>query len=751
MVANISNLTRQLKQNNFEAVLKAALSVPEQNKTDDFKLLELIARIKTDQSSPMVQHYLNESGGWIYENPELLLRERAFLALLNNEGAPAIRLYNEIEKRDLTAVDFNRLGTAHLLISDFNQALNYYDKAIELEPDEPSHHNNKGGALARLQSFDLALEVYDECLKLDPEHTTAKDARQKLLIRMNQSGDLLEDLKLKLDNDSDSLEKRLAYFNALVQFNQYGEAIKVIQTQLKSVDELKPIPLENDPEDYKIEQTQVNLRSSLMQLFESRQMWGKALAINNQLLKMFEEPPYHLLFSKAEILAEIGQYESATGIIDELEEKVKDKERIQLARAGLLCEQGKEAEALELYESFDKGSRFHRQILHKKADIKLTLGRIEECHADLLELLDTNIMVAIQLINSKNYKPDDSIIEKLKLIARNPFTGEQQRENLCFALALACDKRKEFNDAAEFLREANNLNRKKIKYNPQEFTKRSNRHIHFYQSAQGPQQARPLPEGAPKPIFIVGMPRSGTTLTETIIGSHSLVAPCGELPGIPKISRFINRNYPKLKPYPECIDALTPSMLSAMADTYIRNLPEEGEGAVYTADKLPHNFVNVGLIHRIFPEAPIIHVMRDPRDNGLSNFQQNFGAKYGGMGFAFDLEHLANEINNYWRLMKHWRKIGIPMIEFWYEDLVAEQEVISKALIQYCGLQWEDNVLNFHKLERRVKTASVGQVRNKMYKTSAQKWRNYEELLAPMIKGLDMSVVEFYEQDAQTA
>ena len=114
--------------------------------------------------------------------------------------------------------------------------------------------------------------------------------------------------------------------------------------------------------------------------------------------------------------------------------------------------------------------------------------------------------------------------------------------------------------------------------------------------------------------------------------------------------------------------------------------------------------------------------MRDPRDNGLSNFQQNFGAKYGGMGFAFDLEYLANEINNYWLLMKHWWKIGVPLIEFWHEDLVNEQEVLSKALIHYCGLEREDNVLNFHKFERRVKTASVGQVRNKIYKTSSQKW-----------------------------
>ena len=747
MTVPINTLTQQLKQQNYEEVLKATLAVPEQNKSDDLKLIELVARIKCDQSSPLVQHYLDESAGWIYQKPDELLSERAFLYLLRNEGAPAIRLYNQLGEENFAAVDFNRLGTAHLLISDFDQALRCYDQAIELEPDEPSHRNNKGGALARLQRFDLALEVYDECLAIDPEHTTAKDAKKKLLIKLNQSEDLLDDLKTALEEDTDSLEKRLAYFNALVEFNQYNDAIKVIQEDIKPVKELQKIPLEADPETFQLEQKQVNLRSALLQLFENRHNWVRALAVTNQMLEMFEEAPYYLLFNKAEFLAELGKFDDANAIIDELDEKLNDKERIKIARAGILCEQEKEADALEIYESFDKGSRFYRQILHKKADIKLTLGRIKESHADLLELLDTNIMVAVQLINSKNYKPDDTIIEKLKLIARNPFIPEQQRENLCFALAIACDKRKEFKEAAEFLREANSLNRKKIKYSPQDFSHRCNRHIRFYTTAQGPQRARSLPADKPKPIFIVGMPRSGTTLTETIIGTHSLVAPCGELPGIPKIARLINRNFPKLKPYPECVDALEPGMLAGMADAYLNKLPDEGQNSPFTADKLPHNFVNVGLIHRIFPDSPIIHVMRDPRDNGLSNFQQNFGAKYGGMGFAFDLEHLASEINNYWRLMKHWRKIGIPMIEFWYEDLVNEQEVISKALINYCGLKWEQQILEFHKLERRVKTASVGQVRNKMYKSSAQKWRNYEELLQPMIDALDMSVVEFYEPE----
>ena len=180
MAFDISTLSQQLKQENFDAVLKAVRSVPEQNKNDDLKLLELVARVKTDQSSPMVEHYLNESAGWIFESPNLLLRERAFLALLNQEGAPAIRLYKDIAEDDLNSIDFNRLGTAHLLNSDFNQALDYYDRAIALEPDEPSHYNNKGGALARLQRFDLALEAYEECLKLDPERSTAKEARQKL-------------------------------------------------------------------------------------------------------------------------------------------------------------------------------------------------------------------------------------------------------------------------------------------------------------------------------------------------------------------------------------------------------------------------------------------------------------------------------------------------------------------------------------------------------------------------------------------
>ena len=750
MAEQIDNLVEKLRSQNYADVLQTSLGILEENKTDDHKLIELVARLKTDQNSPMAQHYLKESAGWAYQYPNKLLAERAFILLLQEDAIPAIRLYQAYGEKNFNGVDYSRLGSAHLINQDFAEGLRCYEKAIELEPNEPSHINNKAGALARLQRFDVALEAYEECLELDPQHPIALQAKKQLLIKLNQSDEVLEELKKELDEDPDSLEKLLAYFNGLVQFNQDIEAINLINKQLVPKEDIKVIPDDANPGDYKDERKQLNLCSALLELFNARHMWVKALGITNRMLSMFDSPPRYLEFAKIEYLTELDQFKDANQLLDDLEEKVEDSSRIKVARAEILCKEGKEKEALAIYNelSEDKSGTFYRHALHKKADINLTLGKIEDSHADLLELVDSNVMVAVQLINSKNYKPDDEVIRKLKAIARNPFTPEAQRENISFALALACDKRKEFKDAAEFLRQGNQLNRRKIKYNPNEFTQRCNNIIKHYLSAQGPQTANNLPENTPKPIFIVGMPRSGTTLTETIIGSHSLVAPCGELSNISRITRFIRKNYPDLKPYPACIDQLKSNMLAGMAQAYVNKLPEEGQGATYTADKLPHNFQNVGLIHRIFPKAPIIHVMRDPRDNGLSNFQQNFGAKFGGMGFAFDLEHLASEINNYWRLMKHWRKIGIPMIEFWYEDLVNEQELLSKALIDYCGLEWEEQILEFHKLERRVKTASVGQVRNKMYKTSAQKWRNYEELLQPMIDALDTSVVEFYEPDA---
>jgi len=146
------------------------------------------------------------------------------------------------------------------------------------------------------------------------------------------------------------------------------------------------------------------------------------------------------------------------------------------------------------------------------------------------------------------------------------------------------------------------------------------------------------------------------------------------------------------------------------------------------------------------PGARIIHVQRDPRDIALSNFQQNFKARHGGMGYAFSLAHIASQINDYHRLMNHWREVlPRPMLEIRYESMVADQEQTSRDLLSALGLEWDDALLGFHKSRRPVRTASLSQVREPIYDSSVQKWRRYEEFLTPLLEQLDPAVLEGWD------
>jgi hypothetical protein len=192
------------------------------------------------------------------------------------------------------------------------------------------------------------------------------------------------------------------------------------------------------------------------------------------------------------------------------------------------------------------------------------------------------------------------------------------------------------------------------------------------------------------------------------------------------------------RPYPVCLDKLTPHLRTEAARFYLKGLQNYDTEHAYVVDKMPHNFMQLGLIALIFPKAKIIHVQRDPRDTAVSNFQQNFKAKHGGLGYAFDLEKTALQLNDYNRMMAHWREVlPIPMCEFRYEDLVSAQDEWSKKLLEFVGVEWDISVHDFHKTERAVRTASVSQVRQPIYQTSKQKWRKYEAYLQPLLDNLD--------------
>jgi tetratricopeptide (TPR) repeat protein len=233
------------------------------------------------------------------------------------------------------------------------------------------------------------------------------------------------------------------------------------------------------------------------------------------------------------------------------------------------------------------------------------------------------------------------------------------------------------------------------------------------------------------PIFILGMPRSGTTLTEQIIASHPEVHGAGELPDL----MVIAEREIATATFPDNVGLLDQASLTARGAEYVTGLKRRAPGARYITDKMPGNFQAVGLIHLMLPNAKIIHVNRNPVDTCLSCFTTLF--KY-GHEYSYDLAELGRYYADYARLMEHWRRV-LPagaFLDVHYEDIVADQEGQSRRILEYCGLEWNDACLDFHKNKRAVSTASVSQVRQPIYKSSVERWRPYEKFMGPLFDAL---------------
>ncbi len=233
----------------------------------------------------------------------------------------------------------------------------------------------------------------------------------------------------------------------------------------------------------------------------------------------------------------------------------------------------------------------------------------------------------------------------------------------------------------------------------------------------------------PTPIFIVGMPRSGTTLVEQILASHPEVTAAGELKYLDDATLAV------VQPFPQGLAQLDRDGLAAIAGRYRERLARISDGAPFVTDKMPVNHEKLGLIAAALPDAPIIHLNRGPMDTCLSCYQTLFAA---GQRFSYDLTELGQYYRLYAALMEHWRRV-LPagrMLEVDYESLVAEPEPQIRALLAHCGLSWSDSCLSFHETSRPVRTASAAQVRRPLYRSSVERWRRYESHLGPLINAL---------------
>ncbi|MDA7946522.1 MAG: sulfotransferase [Hyphomicrobiaceae bacterium] len=326
----------------------------------------------------------------------------------------------------------------------------------------------------------------------------------------------------------------------------------------------------------------------------------------------------------------------------------------------------------------------------------------------------------------------DDLLGRLQTALAHEHADPRDKSRALFAIARVTRAQKRHDEAFAVYKQANDEIKSSFPFDKNELkafideTIKSFPHNIFNESAGRGSESE-------KPVFIVGMPRSGTSLTEQIISSHARVHGAGESPALKEIVDVLSNCSDIGVDYPRDARKLEPSALTSLAKEYLTKIEMNcPPAASRITDKLVFNFMSLGLIALLFPNASIIHCKRDAMDTCLSCYFTNFTqAKM--ISFAFDLDALGFYYRQYNRLMEHWDEVlPTPILHVEYEKLIADQEAESRRIIDHIGLDWDDACLKFHEQERAIITASIVQARKPIYTTSAGRWRRYEKHLAPL-------------------
>jgi Flp pilus assembly protein TadD len=304
---------------------------------------------------------------------------------------------------------------------------------------------------------------------------------------------------------------------------------------------------------------------------------------------------------------------------------------------------------------------------------------------------------------------------------------------LHFTLAKAYEDTGKPDAGFEQMLKGNQLKRQQVAYDEDDMLARMTRTRELF-SADFVGARQGAGDPSPIPIFIVGMPRSGTTLVEQILSSHPDVFGAGEINWLDQAAGALAKAIPGSQPFLDKVTALSGEHFAALGSSYLDRLKSAAPHALRIVDKMPGNFLFAGLIHLALPNAAIIHLIRDPVDTCVSCFSANFV----NQPQTHDLAELGRYYRHYDELMAHWRRV-LPLgriLDVRYEQLVGDLQTSARRMIAHCGLTWDSRCLDFHRNPRPVRTASAAQVRRSIYRSSVGRWRNYEKFLGPLLAEL---------------
>ncbi|MEJ2574919.1 MAG: sulfotransferase [Gammaproteobacteria bacterium] len=406
----------------------------------------------------------------------------------------------------------------------------------------------------------------------------------------------------------------------------------------------------------------------------------------------------------------------------------------------IYAHQAKFEDALEVYRQAQKIEPANPRLIAAEATIYEKQGEYDKAYERIRPLVEAgreSPEIAILLASlSRHLNCRPQAIETLeRLLAHGASSGNKDvLIPMHFAVASLLDAAGEYDRAFYHFQQGNNLSSQA--FDPKAYVEQVDAVIRIF----SPEFVRTAPRAASRAdnlIFILGMPRSGTSLVEQILDSHPLVYGCGELTDISDLARSLPDVLGIEEQYPQAVVSLTEESCEELAQRYLRRVRALSGNAAFVTDKMPQNFNLLGMMAMLFPGAKVIHCRRDPLDTCLSCYFQNFRYHHASMAFSTDLAKLGAYYKQYQRLMEHWKAtLDIAMMDVDYEMMVADQEKLTRNILAFCGLPWDEKCLRFYDSGRAVTTASYNQVREPIYRKSVQRWQHYEKYLEPLKKAL---------------
>jgi tetratricopeptide (TPR) repeat protein len=630
------------------------------------------------------------------------------LAALVNAGR-----YAELEqsarqllgRRPESGLTWQLLGVA--LRMQGKDALPALHRAAELSPDDAVSHNNLGNALAQSGRADEAASSYRRALALMPDFAEAHNNLGNVLLDQGRLDDALASYRRAICIKPDYPEGHDNLGKALLRHGQPQDAAASFQHALA----LKP----------EYAGAHNNLGNALYELGrvdDAIASYRRALALNADFAEAHNNLAT-LLRGQGRLDEALASYRRALQIKPDFAEAHRNVGIVQRLQGHSAHAQASALRALQI----DPQSAATLAVL---AELKADAGQFDQAEdlfrrAIAIEASTTEAWVGISRLRTMTADDAPWAAQAQAIAAQH--LPPRKEVLLRYALGKYFDDVQEFERAFGQYQRANELTKLyRARHDRQQLTRAVDQIIRaFNQEWLGRRSIDAVTSA--RPVFIVGMLRSGTTLAEQILASHPGVHGAGELMFWNTAAAVHQWSAPQ--------GAMNADALTALANDYLRLLQDLSPDALRVVDKMPGNYLHLGLIHAALPNARFIHMRRDPIDTCLSIYFQHFEAFH---SYATDLADLAHYVGEYRRLMQHWRST-LPadrILEVPYEGLVNEQETWSRKLLEFTDLPWDEACIDFQRTERTVITASKWQVRQKISKSSVGRWRNYANFIGPL-------------------